>query len=147
MKQKNEETRTLAERIFAAQQVCLAGGGVWSVPVIELFLSLPEETQIVIVEEYGFILGMRLGDPEGFECELQSFGVLPEYRRRGYGQALLEEFISKCAGAECVFLEVRESNAAAISLYIKCGFQKAALRRKYYAESGEDAIILRKELK
>ena len=66
----------------------------------------------------------------------------------GFGaESLVAELVSrlKAAGSECLTLEVRSSNTPAISLYEKLGFLQVGLRKNYYHNPKEDALILRKE--
>ena len=80
---------------------------------------------------------------------LVSIAVLPGYRRRGVGSALLSETIrvlSEVYGVESIYLEVRVSNEPAIRLYEKFGFRRARRVRGYYAD-GEDAYVMVKRLK
>jgi tRNA threonylcarbamoyl adenosine modification protein YeaZ/ribosomal-protein-alanine acetyltransferase len=82
-----------------------------------------------------------LGPGEG---HLGNLAVVPEARRRGVARRLLEDLLEH-AGALAVHsiaLEVRVSNFAAQALYRGYGFRLAGLRRGYYRESGEDALIM-----
>lgn len=81
------------------------------------------------------------------EGHITNIAVHPEYRRMGIGKKLLEELIniSKKSGITRITLEVRKSNTVAQSLYIKYGFKPAGIRKEYYADNGEDAIIMWKE--
>lgn len=79
---------------------------------------------------------------------LVSIAVLPGYRRRGIGSALLAETIRVMRDVyrvEAIYLEVRVSNRPAISLYEKFGFRKARVIRGYYSD-GEDAYVMVKRL-
>ena len=80
------------------------------------------------------------------EAELLSVVTEKSSRRKGLGEILLKRYFSKLKsnGERTIFLEVRESNKAAISLYDKLGFVKISERKKYYGE--ETAVIMRKEL-
>jgi len=77
------------------------------------------------------------------ECELLSIAVEAAERGKGLAKMLMEYCCDELAkqGIENFFLEVRESNIAAISLYKKMGFEKIAERKKYYA-NGEAAVIM-----
>lgn len=80
--------------------------------------------------------------------EIIDLYVLEAWRQSGYGTALLKFAVHQLKAEEGVneiFLEVRPSNTAAISLYQKLGFISFSRRKKYYAD-GEDALILRKEI-
>ena len=82
------------------------------------------------------------------EGEITNVAVDEKDRGRGVGQALLEEAF-KCAerkGLEKIFLEVRESNVPAIELYKKTGFEKTGIRRGFYRNPTEDALLMMKEL-
>lgn len=74
------------------------------------------------------------------EREILNLAVAKRFRRQGLGYRLLEaELLRK----NDVYLEVRETNAAAIHLYKKAGFTQVALRRDYYHNPTESAIVMR----
>ena len=84
------------------------------------------------------------------EAQLLNLSVVPDARRGGLGSQLLAQFLddARRLGAEQVFLEVRESNAPAIALYRRAGFESVARRESYYpaGNSGaprEDALVMR----
>jgi ribosomal-protein-alanine N-acetyltransferase len=68
----------------------------------------------------------------------------PDYRRRGLGEFLLVSLIDVAytIGAKWVTLEVRVSNTIAQNLYQKYGFREAGVRRRYYSDNHEDALIM-----
>lgn len=78
------------------------------------------------------------------ELHLLNLAVAPLYRRRGIGRALLNEVLShgRNLGARIAWLEVRPSNTAALALYSSLGFRQVMVRKRYYVENGEDALIL-----
>ena len=82
-----------------------------------------------------------LGPGEG---HLGNLAVSESYRRRGVARALVEDLLhhARLAGIERLSLEVRASNFAAQWLYRAYGFRLAGLRRGYYRDNGEDALIL-----
>ena len=73
--------------------------------------------------------------------------VAPEFRRRGIAQALLEQLFDLTAGDERrgYTLEVRVSNDDAIRLYERLGFVARGIRRGYYTDNREDAMIMWKD--
>ena len=75
------------------------------------------------------------------ERELLNLAVGVCHRRRGVGRGLLQTLVEGPAGT--IFLEVRESNAAARNLYKSMGFQEVSLRRKYYSDPPEAAIVMK----
>jgi ribosomal-protein-alanine N-acetyltransferase len=82
------------------------------------------------------------------ELQIMNVAVAPEQRRRGYGSALLEDLIAlgRNRAATAIVLEVRRSNAAAIGLYERHGFQSVGVRPRYYSDNAEDAVIMRLSL-
>ena len=78
------------------------------------------------------------------EAHITTFAVLPEYRRRKIGERMLLSIFERAQklGAEWLTLEVRASNLAAQSLYEKYGFRRAGVRRRYYSDNNEDALIM-----
>ena len=82
------------------------------------------------------------------EMELISIAVDPEFKRMGIGDLLMTEMI-RCAhrnNAAFIYLDVRASNFPAQQLYGKYGFQKVGIRRRYYSDNQEDALIMKKEM-
>ena len=78
------------------------------------------------------------------EAHITLLAVDLDYQRQGLGQALLYCLLKAAhdRGLERATLEVRVSNQAAIALYEKFGFQTAGRRKRYYAKTGEDALVL-----
>ncbi len=82
------------------------------------------------------------------EAHIINLAVSPPFRNRGVGQRMVEFCLGFAAkrGAKLATLEVRESNGAAKRLYEKCNFRTVAIRRKYYQDNQEDAIIMLRDL-
>ena len=78
------------------------------------------------------------------EAHVTNIAVLREYRGRGFGRALTAGLMQYLAnlGAAYVTLEVRRSNAVAQGLYESLGFQRLGVRKRYYEDNGEDALIM-----
>jgi ribosomal-protein-alanine N-acetyltransferase len=78
------------------------------------------------------------------EAHITTFAVLPDFRRRKIGERMLLSIFERAErlGAEWLTLEVRASNLAAQRLYEKYGFRPAGIRRRYYSDNNEDAIIM-----
>lgn len=79
---------------------------------------------------------------------INNIGVLPEYRRCGVGAALLSELCDHCEnnGITLLTLEVRESNAPAVGLYEKFGFEKVGIRKNYYKKPTENGLLYNKDI-
>jgi ribosomal-protein-alanine N-acetyltransferase len=84
----------------------------------------------------------------GEELEILDLAVAAKRRRCGCASFLLENFLREAArgGARNIFLEVRESNAAAIALYGKFGFTRAGRRPNYYRHPAEAAVLMQRTL-
>ena len=78
------------------------------------------------------------------EAHIANIAVLPAYQGRGLGKVLLSSMIEECKlrAIERMTLEVRESNLVAQSLYKKLGFVEGAIRKNYYSDNQEDAIVM-----
>ena len=78
------------------------------------------------------------------EGELVDIAVSPAYRKLGLGQMLMTALLTEAANRETeqVFLEVRQSNTPARTLYEKNGFTAIGLRKKYYKDPEEDAVLM-----
>lgn len=81
------------------------------------------------------------------EAHVTNIAVHPDYRGRGLGRLLLKELIerAKCRGATKMTLEVRKSNTVAQNLYYSFGFEARGIRKGYYSDTNEDAIIMWKD--
>ncbi len=97
----------------------------------------------LIAGQEGFILWRTVAG----EAEILTLAVVPSVRRRGLARALLTEACKRARrdGAEAMFLEVSDQNAAAVALYDGAGFARAGLRRGYYASLSppQDALVMR----
>ena len=82
------------------------------------------------------------------EIHSTNVAVAPEHRGQGYSKTLITDMIryAKEKGFQHMTLEVRVSNAVAIALYEKFGFEGAGIRPKYYVDTGEDALVMWKAL-
>ncbi|WP_394176932.1 ribosomal protein S18-alanine N-acetyltransferase [Thalassotalea litorea] len=94
--------------------------------------------------------GFYVADYVVDEMTLMEIGIHPQWQRRGYGNALLNDLFAQAEKLDIrkCFLEVRASNFAAQLLYINHGFEQIDRRTGYYpAKTGhEDAIIMRKSI-
>lgn len=78
------------------------------------------------------------------EAHVTNVAVRPDHRRRGFGRLLMLELMRRAAdnGIDVMTLEVRQSNHIAQALYRDLGFTWCGLRKKYYSDNGEDAVIM-----
>jgi ribosomal-protein-alanine N-acetyltransferase len=78
------------------------------------------------------------------EAHVTNVAILPEYRGRKLGEALMCKLVDvvKKMGARTMTLEVRVTNYIAQSLYRKFGFQNGGIRKNYYTDNQEDALVM-----
>ena len=78
------------------------------------------------------------------QAHITNVAVHPQYRRHGVGEAVMRHMLKQAykLGLKDMTLEVRESNAPAIKLYKKLGFIECGVRKKYYSDNNENAIIM-----
>lgn len=79
------------------------------------------------------------------EMEILNLAVHPECRRQGLAETLLETAFDMCRekGINKSFLDVKESNVPALALYRKFGYSQYGVRKKYYPDTKEDALLFR----
>jgi len=107
-------------------------------PLRIALLALQGETPV------GYIFCWAVAD----ELHVVNLGVIGAERRKGYGQALLEAVLThpRASEASIVTLEVRVDNESARAFYRQNGFKEIALRKGYYPDTGEDAVVMLKNL-
>jgi [ribosomal protein S18]-alanine N-acetyltransferase len=98
----------------------------------------------------GFCNYWIVADPEGRSGEVHILAIAthPDHRRLGVGRALLAHALDqgRARSASLATLEVRRGNAPAIALYERAGFRTVHVRRQYYQDNGEDALVMLTEL-
>lgn len=82
------------------------------------------------------------------EGDITNIAVLEKFRHMGIGSLLMEAVIAKsrALGLSIITLEVRNSNISAQGLYKKYGFEVIGVRKRYYSDNNEDALIMTREL-
>ena len=127
--------------VAALEKACFSDP--WSENSVRGELSNELSLWLVAVEN-GAVLGYVGSQTVLGEADMMNIAVEENSRRRGIARALVEELVRRLP-AHCLTLEVRSSNMPAIRLYESMGFQQIGLRRNYYRNPREDALILRKE--
>ena len=135
---------THVSQVAELEKLCFSDP--WSEKSVASELNNPLSLWLVALE------GERLAGYVGSqtvldETDMMNIAVHPDYRRCGVARQLVEELVAglKRRGSRCLTLEVRASNDPARKLYEKLGFQQIGLRKNYYRNPREDALILRKE--
>jgi tRNA threonylcarbamoyladenosine biosynthesis protein TsaB len=97
-----------------------------------------------VAEREGRLAGYQMAWLGAGTGHLANMAVAPDQRRRGIARALMDDLLARAraAGSQSVTLEVRVSNFAAQGLYRGYGFRVAGVRRGYYRDTGEDALLM-----
>ena len=92
----------------------------------------------------GYLIVSRYAD----DWHIMNHAVDPAWRRRGVAKQMLDDFLARTAGGceRGYTLEVRTSNGEAIRLYERLGFESRGIRRGYYLDDHEDALIMWREI-
>jgi ribosomal-protein-alanine N-acetyltransferase len=116
----------------------------WSRSAFEEELTKNRLARYLVAEEDGNIIGYAGTWLVINEAHVTNVAVSGKRRREGIGRLLMETMMSlaRDSGMESMTLEVRTSNEAARHLYSKMGFVEAGIRKNYYSETKEDALIL-----
>jgi ribosomal-protein-alanine N-acetyltransferase len=126
-------------RVIAIERRCFPTP--WSLSMFVLELSKPSGICLAAVSDthmLGYVICARYDEA----YHVMNIAVDPDQRRRGVAKALLAALLDRGGHDANYTLEVRVSNAAAIALYEGYDFRAVGTRSRYYADNGEDAIIM-----
>ena len=114
----------------------------------DLLLGAQKNFLLRVAEEEGILFGLIAFRIIADEAEILNLAVDSGRRRQGMASRLIEDVIAACkaAGVGRIFLEVRDSNQPARSLYTRMGFTEVGRRREYYRHPAEDALVLARRL-
>ena len=129
------------DAVAALERICFSKP--WPKSMLEDELYNPNVSLVVAEGEDGTVLGYgEIGVVLDEGC-LEKIAVDPNYRRQGVAEAILSAFL-RFGQAHLAFLtlEVRETNAPAIALYEKLGFEPVGRRKNYYRQLHEDALLM-----
>lgn len=138
--QLRKMTAADVEALTAIEQTCFSDA--WSECMVrDLADSSWDEVWVLEAEEILGYINYRFIAGEG---ELMRIAVLPEYRGHGYSKVLMDAMMEAAAKNQItdLTLEVRAGNESAIGLYKAYGFAEEAVRKKYYHNPTEDALIM-----
>lgn len=129
------------EAVACLEQACFSES--WPESMIRSGLDSRLDTYFVY-EDHGQLLGYSVIRVLADEGEIQRIAVEPRFRRLGIARKLMDAMVafSRMRGVKSITLEVRESNEGARKLYGSYGFSQEAVRRGYYRNPAEDAIIM-----
>ena len=116
----------------------------WSLADFTYEMTSNPVARYVVAEQEGVLLGFAGAHIILDEGHITNVAVIKEARGHGLGRLLMDALMQLAAnlGARYLTLEVRASNAAAVALYQSFGFIKVSVRKKYYEDNGEDALLM-----
>ena len=129
-------------QVTALEKECFSDA--WSEKLVaDLLTSSFDETWVLVCPDGELVGYMNVRFLAG-EGELMRIAVKPSYRGRGYSRELMDRLVQSARENEApeATLEVRAGNAPAISLYKSYGFVSEAVRKAYYHNPTEDALIM-----
>jgi ribosomal-protein-alanine N-acetyltransferase len=130
------------DRVLSIEKACFRSP--WSRSGFETEIEKKSGFPFVFVDRnrvVGYVIAWKVAD----EMHIANLAVHPRWRRRGIGETLLEHVLSLTRNCSWIGLEVRRSNAPALRLYRTLGFKEAGIRKGYYADEMEDAVIMVKQ--
>jgi len=114
----------------------------WSLAMFVLELSKPSSICLAALHD-GELIGYLICSRYHTVWHVMNVAIDGKYRRRRVASTLIEHLLSVTdRGGERYTLEVRVSNSEAISMYESFGFRSAGIRRRYYHDNNEDALIM-----
>ena len=136
----------IPEQLSCLDKMCVGADG-WSAGSFRSEIQKDTGHVLYILSE-GKVIALLSGYHAAGEGDITSVAVHPDYRRKGLAQLLLDAFEKALPpDTEEIFLEVRESNSAAIALYTKCGFERLSVRKNFYSDPPENAVVMRKVMR
>lgn len=119
-------------------------------------IKMPGSIMLIIESSDRHMLGFIVGrivpssdDPDSTDAEIYNIAIEPGSRRKGIGMSLMNEFLTRARESQVrsVWLEVRESNEAAIEFYESFEFETTASRPAFYRDPVEAAVLMRLDIK
>lgn len=131
----------ISDKLSALDKKCVGCDG-WSAESFESEVKKNNGIVLCFLDNTHVIALLSGYFAEG-EGDITSVAVDENFRRKGLAQRLIAEFENLLPdNTENIFLEVRESNAPAIKLYEKCGFEKLSVRKNFYINPRENAVVM-----
>jgi ribosomal-protein-alanine N-acetyltransferase len=116
----------------------------WSAALFLQEIVRKSDRIYLVAKSEGVVVGYVGSMITGSEAHITTIAVDPEYQRRKIGMRLMIAAIEAALDRSCssISLEVRKSNLGAQQMYERFGFRPVGVRRGYYIETGEDAIVM-----
>lgn len=132
------------ERFYDIADQSFFFGSPWTIEQFQETLAR-EDLVFFVAEIRGHLIGYIGGRIVLDEAEIYTVVVSKEYQKQKVAHYLLKRFKEECRArnVKAVFLEVRESNVAAMSFYLKNQFEVVSVRKNYYTDPQEDGLIMK----
>lgn len=140
VKRVGGEDTAILEQITELERICIPNP--WSFEMFELEASRRGGIVLAALDEDGTVAGFLTAQQIADSADINNVAVHPDKRRQSVGSLLLQEFLAMMEDSVQIFLEVRASNIPAIGLYESHGFCRVGMRKRYYTNPSEDAIIM-----
>ena len=139
LKLSSQDTELL-KACSALDRLCLPSEA-WSFESFRAETEKPSGIVLAAVNQDSVLTGFLTASCIIDTADLTNIAVSPACRRQGIAGMLLQALFSECGQAD-IFLEVRESNQNAIALYQKYQFRKVGIRKNFYHNPEENAILM-----
>ena len=127
--------------MYEIEQECIADP--WSLAAFESSFAATGALFLAAESTNGEVCGFVTANAVLDEINIYNVAVKENHRRQGIATALLKEL--EKGEPYSINLEVRESNASAVALYKKCGFEQVGLRKDFYSKPTENAVLMTKK--
>lgn len=123
-------------------------GSPWELNQFQEIISYKNAIHLIAEKSDGEVLALIIASKTMVEADIYMLAVKKNYQGKGIGKKIFQELIDelKNSDLETIFLEVRESNIAAKSVYRKLGFIEIGHRKDYYSKPKEDALMMKIDL-
>ncbi len=137
------EDTELLKACTELEKLCIPGEA-WSFESFRSEAEKPSGFVLAALDASGKVIGFLTASCVLDTAELTNIAVVPECRKQGIAGMLLNNLLSRIGKAE-LFLEVRESNLPAGSFYQKYGFVQVGIRKRFYQNPDENAVLMKLE--
>jgi ribosomal-protein-alanine N-acetyltransferase len=130
------------DEVIAMERMCFPTP--WSAAAFRREVLDPGPNLNVVAVSHRRVIGYLIAWVVGDEFHIANIAVHPEVRRKGTARKLMKHVLQRAGrmGVRIAALEVRSSNQEAKALYHGFGFTEVAIRRGYYPDNGEDAVVM-----
>lgn len=139
-----KETEKIAEVLYELSEESYRHGSPWSVKQFQETLE-SKHIFYIVAEINDEVIGFLVASMLPTEVEIYNLVVSSAYKRQGIGKGLINDVkrMMRVNGVTELYLEVRVSNKPGILLYKHLGFQPVGVRKGYYSNPNEDAVVLK----